>query len=735
MMALEGAEPSPVGVAELRSRLERVTISDRHRLGRRLARLRHGPTNRGGPELARIAREIDRAEERRAARAQAVPEVTYPEELPVSALREELMGAIGAHQVVVVAGETGSGKTTQLPKMCLELGRGVDGMIGHTQPRRIAARAVAERVAEELAVPLGGPVGYSVRFSDTVGERTLIKVMTDGILLAEIRRDRLLVSYDTIIVDEAHERSLNVDFLLGYLTQLLPKRPDLKVIVTSATIDTSRFAAHFGAPVVEVSGRTHPVEIRYRPLRPEEGPAGVPPPPQRGSGKDRDLNTAIGDAVAELVAEGPGDVLVFLPGERDIRDAAESLRTTGPEGVEILPLYARLSAAEQHRVFRGHRGRRVVLATNVAETSLTVPGVRFVVDTGLVRISRFSHRTKIQRLPIEPVSRASADQRAGRCGRIGPGVCIRLYAEDDYAGRPEFTDPEILRTNLASVILHMASVDLGPIEEFPFLDPPERRAVAAGRALLEELGALEDHEGHLRLTPMGRRLADVPLDPRLARMVVEAERRGCLREVIVIAAGMSIQDPRERPSDRAEEADELHRRFVVPGSDLLGLLRLWDYVSELQAQLSTSQLRRRCRAEHLNVLRIREWQDVVGQVRLALRSGSGNPARLHPARSPARLGEPADPDQIHQAVLAGLLSQIGVRDKVRGDFEGLPVRDRSGIGSCGSPTPVGDGGQPGRDRSHLRRHGGPDRAGLGRAARGPPGAPALLRRLLGPAQG
>ena len=636
----------------LADRLDGLTVRDRHRLARRLERASRQRGDRLERELASIAAAVSRAEGRRAARAAAVPAVSYPAQLPVSARRDEVMAAIRDHQVVVVAGETGSGKTTQIPKMCLELGRGVDGMIGHTQPRRIAARTVAERVAEELGVPLGGAVGYQVRFTETVGDTTLVKVMTDGILLAEIRHDRLLSSYDTIIVDEAHERSLNIDFLLGYLAQLLPRRPDLKVIITSATIDTGRFAAHFSAPVVEVSGRTYPVEMRYRPPGEGDGDAG-------DDDADVDVNAAICAAVRELAGEGPGDVLVFLPGERDIRDAAGALRDSGPEGLEILPLYARLSAAEQHRVFRPHRGRRVVLATNVAETSLTVPGIRYVVDTGLARISRFSHRTKVQRLPIEAVSKASADQRAGRCGRTGPGVCIRLYSEEDYAGRPEFTDPEILRTNLASVILQMAATGLGEVESFPFIEPPDRRSIADGRALLEELGAFERRDGDLRLTDTGRRLAELPLDPRLGRMVLEAERRDCLREVTIIAAALSIQDPRERPADKAQAADEMHRRFVVPDSDFLGYVRLWDYLAEMQAQLSGNQFRRRCKSEYLHVLRIREWQDLAGQIRQTYRSRG-----VHANR------EPAAEDQVHQALLAGLLSHIGMRDRVRGDYQG-----------------------------------------------------------------
>ncbi|HZI97788.1 MAG TPA: ATP-dependent RNA helicase HrpA, partial [Actinomycetales bacterium] len=497
------------------------------------------------------------AERRVARRRAAVPAITYPPDLPIADRRDEIAAAIRGHQVVVVSGETGSGKTTQLPKICLELGRGVTGMIGHTQPRRIAARAVAERVAEELGSDVGGAVGYAVRFTDQVGEDTLVKVMTDGILLAEIQRDRLLSQYDTLIIDEAHERSLNIDFLLGYLKQLLGRRPDLKVVITSATIDTERFSQHFdNAPVVEVSGRTYPVEVRYSPLVDPDSDA-----------EDRDQVDGIRDAVEELCAEGPGDILVFLSGEREIRDTAEALRplTNDPRRpVEVLPLFARLSAAEQHRVFARHAGRRIVLATNVAETSLTVPGIRYVVDPGTARISRYSQRTKVQRLPIEPVSQASANQRTGRCGRVEAGICIRLYTDEDFESRPEFTDPEILRTNLASVILQMAALGLGEVADFGFVDPPDHRAVRDGVALLHELGALDPSatDPRRRLTKLGRRIARLPLDPRLARMVLEADRNGCLAEVLVIAAALSIQDPRERPADHQQAADERHARFA-----------------------------------------------------------------------------------------------------------------------------------------------------------------------------
>jgi ATP-dependent helicase HrpA len=574
-------------------------------------------------------------------------ELRYPPALPVSQRKDEIMAAVRDHQVVIVAGETGSGKTTQLPKLCLELGRGSGGMIGHTQPRRLAARTVAERIAAELGTTLGGVVGYKVRFTDQVGDRTRIKLMTDGILLAEIQHDRLLRQYDTLIVDEAHERSLNIDFLLGYLRRLLPRRPDLKVVITSATIDPERFSRHFGgAPVLEVSGRVFPVEVRHRPLA-DDG--------------DRDQTQAICDAVDELCAEGPGDILVFLSGEREIRDTADALRQQRRRDTEILPLYARLSAAEQHRVFQPHAGRRIVLATNVAETSLTVPGVRYVVDPGTARISRYSHRTKVQRLPIEPISQASANQRKGRCGRLAAGICIRLYGEDDLLARPAFTDPEVLRTNLASVILQMASLGLGDIAAFPFIDPPDRRNVKDGVQLLEELGALEPpaRAGRGRLTPLGRRLARLPLDPRLARMVLEADRNGCVREVMVIAAALSIQDPRERPADRQQAAAELHGRFSDRQSDFLAYLNLWQYLRERQKALSSSQFRRLCRAELLHYLRIREWQDLYGQLRQVVRD-----------QGLTLNSEPGDPVAIHRSILAGLLSHLGQLDAERRDYLG-----------------------------------------------------------------
>jgi ATP-dependent helicase HrpA len=584
----------------------------------------------------------------------------YPAQLPVSEGRDDLIAAIRDHQIVIVAGETGSGKTTQLPKICLEAGRGTAGMIGHTQPRRIAARAVAERLADEMGTEVGAAIGYAVRFTDQVGPDTVIKLMTDGILLAEITRDRQLRRYDTIIIDEAHERTLNIDFLLGYLKQLLVRRPDLKLIITSATIELDRFAAHFdGAPVIEVSGRTFPVEIRYRPQtaeRPNPDRQSADSEAESATGEPQDEVTAVGRAVRELSREGgldgAGDILVFLSGEREIRDTADALTEVVGVDTEVLPLYGRLSAAEQHKVFAAHRGRRIVLSTNVAETSLTVPGIRYVIDAGTARISRYSQRLKVQRLPIEPISQASARQRSGRCGRQSDGICIRLYSEEDFLGRPEYTQPEILRTSLAAVILQMAALALGPVADFPFLDPPDRRQIRAGEQLLTELAALEpeiDGSG-LRLTSLGRRLARLPLDPRLGRMVLEADRLGCLREVLVVAAGLSVQDPRERPTDAQQAADEQHARFRDPESDFLGFLHLWDYLIDRQRELSSSAFRRMCRAEYLHYLRVREWQDVHAQLRqvsrqLKLRTNS----------------TPAPSASVHQALLSGLLSQVGMR--------------------------------------------------------------------------
>jgi ATP-dependent helicase HrpA len=637
-----------VPFAELRSRLDELTLLDEHRLGRRLERARRHPEDEAA--LARLDRDFAAATHRVEARRAAVPKITYPPALPVSARRDDLLAAIAGHQVVVVAGETGSGKTTQLPKICLELGRGIRGAIAHTQPRRLAARTVAQRIADELGVGLGEAVGYAVRFNDTSSANTLVRLVTDGLLLAEVRHDRLLRRYDTIIIDEAHERSLNIDFLLGFLHQLLPRRPDLKLIITSATIDPGQFATHFGdAPVVEVSGRTFPVEVRYRPLALiQDGP-------------ERDQPEAIGDAVQELMAESrDGDVLVFLSGEREIRDTADALRGRLHDDVEVLPLYARLSSAEQQRVFQTHRNRRVVLATNVAETSLTVPGIKYVVDPGFARMSRYSARLKVQRLPIEPVSQASADQRKGRCGRTSDGICIRLYDEPDFLQRPRFTDPEILRTSLASVILQMAALDLGTVADFPFLDPPDARQVRDGINLLHELGAIDPSAPPgTWLTPVGRKLARLPVDPRMARMILEADRLACAEEVIVIAAALSIQDPRERPADHQAQADQQHARFKDEHSDFMSYLNLWTYVREQQRELSGSQFRRRMKGEYLHFLRIREWQDLVSQLRQAAKEVGVK-----------RNQSPGEAPEIHLALLSGLLSHIGVRDTAKRDYLG-----------------------------------------------------------------
>ncbi|MFJ8776956.1 ATP-dependent RNA helicase HrpA [Streptomyces microflavus] len=648
--------------ADLQSQLGQLSLRDANRLGRRLegARRIRKPEARQSV-LDEIAAEAGKAAERLAVRAARLPALSYPEELPVSQKKDEILEAIRDHQVVIVAGETGSGKTTQIPKICMELGRGVRGMIGHTQPRRIAARTVAERVADELKTPLGETVGWKVRFTDQVNpESTYLKLMTDGILLAEIQTDRELLAYDTIIIDEAHERSLNIDFLLGYLARLLPKRPDLKVVITSATIDPERFARHFGeAPIVEVSGRTYPVEVRYRPLLEEDS-----------EDSDRDQITAICDAVDELSHEAPGDVLVFLSGEREIRDTADALNKRNLRHTEVLPLYARLSHAEQHRVFQRHTGRRIVLATNVAETSLTVPGIKYVIDPGNARISRYSHRTKVQRLPIERISQASANQRKGRCGRTSDGICIRLFSEDDFLTRPEFTDPEILRTNLASVILQMTAAGLGEIEKFPFIDPPDHRNIRDGVQLLQELGALEQGEKSAgegkkgqRLTPLGRKLSQLPVDPRLARMVIEADKNGCAREVMVIAAALSIQDPRERPAEKQTQADQQHARFKDETSDFLAYLNLWRYVREQQKERGSSSFRRMCKQEYLNFLRIREWQDIYAQLRTV--------AKQMGIAVEEPKGEESIPEQaVHTSLLSGLLSHIGLKDTEKNEYVG-----------------------------------------------------------------
>jgi ATP-dependent helicase HrpA len=682
------AEPVvPVSDAEidaLAERLPALSLLDEHRLGRRIATARRTRDARARAKaVADITSAVDAGERRTAARRAAVPTIRYPEALPVSARRDDIAAAIRDHQVVIVAGETGSGKTTQIPKICLELGRGIRGLIGHTQPRRLAARTVGARIAEELGSKLGDLVGWKVRFTDHVGENTLVKLMTDGILLAELTGDRMLLQYDTLIIDEAHERSLNIDFILGYLTQLLPRRPDLKVVITSATIDPERFAEHFSqalgttVPIVEVSGRSYPVELRYRPIVDPDDPDADP---------DRDQLDAIGDAVAELQreggADGGGDVLVFLPGEREIRETAEALGKRNFRNTEILPLYARLSTAEQQRVFAPHPGRRVVLATNVAETSLTVPGIHYVVDPGTARISRYSRRLKVQRLPIEKISQASANQRAGRSGRVADGICIRLYSEDDFDARPEFTDPEILRTNLASVILQMISLELGELTEFPFVERPDARAVGDGLALLQELGALEADR---RLTPVGRALAALPVDPRLGRMLVEADRTGCLREVLIIAAALSVQDPRERPTEQRQAADQKHARFAgewtaggstldAGGSDFLAFVNLWRYLAEQREALSGNRFRRMLREEFLHYLRIREWQDLHSQLRSAARNAGMTLNDTEP-----------DQDRIHIAVLSGLLSQIGLREEPTGKERGGKERGgREYLGARGA---------------------------------------------------
>ena len=650
-MSTSAVSPS---VADLAALLPDLMVRDGERLGRRLDGTRRIRDPKARQRIIdEIATDIASAQARLRQRQDNVPKITYPPELPVSQRKDELLAAIRDNQVVIVAGETGSGKTTQLPKICLELGRGVRGLIGHTQPRRLAARTVAERIAEELGTTLGDAVGYTVRFTDQAGDDTVVKLMTDCILLAEIQRDRMLHQYDTLIIDEAHERSLNIDFILGYLKQLLPRRPDLKVVITSATIDPDRFSRHFNdAPVVEVSGRTYPVEIRYRPIIDPDDPDADP---------DRDQIQAISDAVRELGTLDQGDILVFCNGEREIRDAVDALAKLELRNTELAPLYARLSAADQYRVFQPHTGRRVVLATNVAETSLTVPGIRYVVDAGTARISRYSHRLKVQRLPIEPVSQASANQRAGRCGRTSDGVCIRLYSEEDYLARPEFTDPEILRTNLASVILQMTALGLGDLAAFPFIDPPDRRNIADGVQLLQELGALDPNirDERERLTDLGRQLARLPIDPRLARMIVAADANGSLREVLVIAAALSIQDPRERPTDAEAQATQQHARFTDPDSDFTGFLNLWQYLREQQKELSSNRFRKLCRAEFLNYLRVREWQDLHGQLRQIAR-GLGLTVNE----------EPAEPDQVHQALLAGLLSHIGLKEGPRNEYLG-----------------------------------------------------------------
>ncbi|HIF9172255.1 TPA: ATP-dependent RNA helicase HrpA [Photobacterium damselae] len=635
----------------LKAAIKDCMIRDQFRLHRRLqgaARIKNDQAKHAVFDeiAADIAKSMSVVELRRTQR----PTVTYPELLPVSQKKDDIAEAIKHNQVVIVAGETGSGKTTQLPKICLELGRGVKGMIGHTQPRRLAARSVASRIAEELECEMGSYVGYKVRFNDQVSDRSQIKLMTDGILLAEIQHDRYLNQYDTIIIDEAHERSLNIDFILGYLRELLPKRPDLKVIITSATIDPERFSKHFNnAPIIEVSGRTYPVDVRYRPIV------------EDSDDTDRDQLEAIFDAVDELCDEGQGDILIFMNGEREIRDTADALEKRKLRDTEIVPLFARLSAGEQNRVFQPHTGRRIVLSTNVAETSLTVPGIKYVIDPGTARISRYSYRTKVQRLPIEPISQASANQRKGRCGRVQEGICIRLYSEEDFLSRPEFTDPEILRTNLASVILQMTAIGLGDIQAFPFVEAPDNRNIQDGVRLLEELGAINANakDPRKRLTSVGRQLARLPIDPRLARMVLEAPKNNALREVMIIASALSIQDPRERPMEKQQASDEKHRRFYDKESDFMTFVNLWDYVQEQQKALSGNQFRKQCKKDYLNYLRIREWQDIHFQVRQVVRELE---LRINDTE--------AGYDAVHMSLLSGLLSHIGMKDQEKNEYQG-----------------------------------------------------------------
>ncbi|WP_430754867.1 ATP-dependent RNA helicase HrpA [Magnetovirga frankeli] len=621
--------------------LSHCLLQDRQALGRRLHGLRQRqkkglPFDQG---LARLQRDLQRSQAAFAARQGALGPICYPEELPISARREEIAGLIQRHQVIILCGETGSGKSTQLPKICLELGYGIGGRIGHTQPRRIAARSLASRIASELDTELGAAVGYKVRFKDQVSAQSRVKLVTDGMLLAEIQQDRELLEYDCLIIDEAHERSLNIDFLLGYLKQLLPKRPELKLIVTSATIDPERFARFFdGAPVINVSGRTYPVDLRYR------------PPSEEGGSNERDepLQQALLDAVDELAREPWGDILVFLSGERAIRESAESLRQHRHKGIQILPLYARQSSAEQAAIFRPDGSRRIILATNVAETSLTVPGIRNVIDAGFARISRYSHRSKVQRLPVERIAQASANQRQGRCGRVAPGICIRLYSEEDFASRAEFTEPEIQRTNLASVILQMKMLGFGDIAAFPFIDPPDMRLVRDGYRVLEELGALD---GTGRVSRIGQQIARLPVDPRIGRMVLESVHHACLREVLVIAAALSVQDPRERPADKQQQADEAHALFKDETSDFLSFVKLWDYLQEKRRHLSRRKFQQLCQGHFLSANRVNEWIDIHQQLQLQMHELG------HKENE-----QPGNPGEIHRALLSGLLGHIGWRE-------------------------------------------------------------------------
>lgn len=641
----------PSQKSELQSlckRLDSVMDRDVHRLRRHIRDLQSCLSNDQEIDkgLLKLQQAVEKSSLLRQQRQDAVPTIEFPENLPIAAKREDIAKAIAEHQVVVIAGETGSGKTTQLPKICLELGRGVGGLIGHTQPRRIAARTVANRIAEELHTPLGEKVGYQVRFNDHSGPETFIKLMTDGILLAEVQNDRFLNKYDTLIIDEAHERSLNIDFLLGYIKTILPKRPDLKVIITSATIDVERFSKHFdSAPVIEVSGRTFPVEVLYRPMGDREA-------------DDLDLNSAIIEAIEEIqniersTQKRGGDILVFMSGEREIREAALAIRKADIPHFEVLPLYARLSLAEQNKVFQNHKGRRIVLATNVAETSITVPGIRYVIDPGTARVSRYSYKTKVQRLPIEAIAQASANQRKGRCGRVSEGLCVRLYSEEDFLSRPEFTDAEILRTNLAAVILQMLHMRIGDVRDFPFVDKPDSRLINDGFKLLQELQAI-DVKG--KMNALGRQISKLNVDPSLARMVLAATNLECLEEILIIVSALSIQDPRERPADKKQQSDEKHRRFKDDNSDFVAYVNLWKYAEEQRQELTQNQWRKQCKKEFLSYMRLREWRDVHHQLRLAVKD----------LKLKSNGDQVASYENIHRALLSGLLGRVGFHDEER----------------------------------------------------------------------
>ena len=651
-------------IRRLQEMLADCMLRDQYRLRQRLQKLQslQGRADALEQQLIKLEHDIRVSVACRSQRRSGMPAIAFPEELPICQRIDDISEAIKANQVVIIAGETGSGKTTQLPKICLSIGRGVAGMIGHTQPRRLAARSIAARVAQELNSEIGAAVGYKVRFTDKVSRHSYLKLMTDGILLAEIQGDRFLNDYDTLIIDEAHERSLNIDFLLGYLKQLLPRRPDLKLVITSATIDTERFSRHFdNAPVIEVSGRTYPVEVRYRPLLEAE---------DEETGKSKDTVHGILDAVDELSAEarGQGNILIFFSGEREIREAAEALRKHHPPQTEILPLYARLGAAEQNQVFSPAKHQRIVLATNVAETSLTVPGIHYVIDTGSARVSRYSYRSKIQRLPVEPISQSSANQRKGRCGRLSDGICIRLYSEEDFNNREEFTDPEIKRTNLASVILQMESMRLGHIEDFPFIDPPDSRYIKDGYRLLHELGAVDRHN---QVSALGKEIARLPVDPRIGRMLIAAQKYNCLHEMLIIGSALSVQDPRERPSDKQQQADEKHRLFLLTSdeatavkktdikSDFLFYLNLWQVYAEKRKHLSQNQLRKYCRQHFLSFVRMQEWRDIYQQLFTLLREKGIRPNEVE-----------AGYEEIHRALLTGLLGNIGNKSLEGNDYVG-----------------------------------------------------------------